>query len=83
MRSLRKYQEVCCDYIDKHLKNYKRPFVYCLPTGSGKTLVVAEIAKRWGKVLVLEESFPFDKVEHARWLYTVCTRPEEKLVLVR
>lgn len=38
---------------------------------------------QWEKVLVLEESFPFDKVEHARWLYTVCTRPEEKLVLVR
>lgn len=38
---------------------------------------------QWPKVLVLEESFPFDKTEHARWLYTACTRPEEKLVLVR
>ena len=35
------------------------------------------------KVLVIEESFPFDKVEHARWLYTACTRAAEKLVLVR
>lgn len=38
---------------------------------------------QWGKVLVLEESFPFGAVDHARWLYTVCTRPENKLVLVR
>ena len=35
------------------------------------------------KVLVLEENFPFDREEHKRWLYTCCTRPEEKLVLVR
>ena len=37
----------------------------------------------WSKVLVIEENFPFDKKEHARWLYTACTRPEQKLVLVR
>ena len=35
------------------------------------------------KVLVLEENFPFDREEHRRWLYTCCTRPQEKLVLVR
>lgn len=37
----------------------------------------------WDKVLVIEERFPFDKKEHARWLYTACTRASEKLVLVR
>ena len=37
----------------------------------------------WDKVLVFEEKFPFDKEEHARWLYTSCTRSSEKLVLVR
>ena len=37
----------------------------------------------WPNVLVLEERFPFDKEEHARWLYTACTRAEERLVLVR
>ena len=37
----------------------------------------------WDKVLVLEERFPFDKTEHARWLYTACTRAADKLVLVR
>jgi hypothetical protein len=37
----------------------------------------------WDKVLVIEDKFPFDKTEHARWLYTACTRASEKLVLVR
>ena len=37
----------------------------------------------WDKVLVIEEKFPFDKEEHARWLYTACTRASGKLVLVR
>ena len=34
------------------------------------------------KIVVLKK-FPFNKVEHARWLYTACTRSSEKLVLVR
>lgn len=38
---------------------------------------------QWNKVLVFEENFPFDRLEHARWLYTCCTRPSQKLVLVR
>lgn len=37
----------------------------------------------WEKILVLEESFPFDREEHARWLYTAATRASEKLVIVR
>ena len=37
----------------------------------------------WDKVLVIEERFQFDKKEHARWLYTACTRAAEKLVLMR
>lgn len=37
----------------------------------------------WLKVLVVEEKFPFDKLEHARWLYTAATRASEKLVIVR
>lgn len=36
----------------------------------------------WSKVLVLEENFPFDKVEHARWLYTAITRASEKATLI-
>ena len=37
----------------------------------------------WDKVLVFEEKFPFDKEEHARWLYTAATRASSRLVLVR
>ena len=37
----------------------------------------------WDKVLVIEDTFPFDKKEHARWLYTACTRASSRLVLVR
>lgn len=49
---------------------------YCL-TGH------AAQGSEWDRVLVLEEKFPFDKTEHARWLYTCCTRASEKLVLMR
>lgn len=38
---------------------------------------------QWDKILVLEEGFPYNKEEHARWLYTACTRSVEKLVLIR
>ena len=38
---------------------------------------------QWPNILVVEEKFPFDKVEHARWLYTAVTRAENKVVLVR
>lgn len=38
---------------------------------------------QWDKVVVEEENFPFDREEHARWLYTCCTRSASKLVLIR
>lgn len=37
----------------------------------------------WNKILVVEENFPCEKEEHARWLYTAITRASEKLVLIR
>lgn len=49
---------------------------YCLTAHSAQ-------GSEWNKVLVIEESFPFAKEEHARWLYTACTRASEKLVLLR
>lgn len=53
MKELRGYQSDACDFIDRKLANYRRPFVMVLPVGSGKSLVAAEIAKRWGRVLIL------------------------------
>ena len=37
----------------------------------------------WSKVLVIEERFPFDKIEHRRWLYTAITRASQKLVVIK
>lgn len=36
----------------------------------------------WGKVLVMEERFPFDKITHKKHLYTAVTRASKKLTLV-
>lgn len=53
MKKLRGYQDDACDYICRRLDNYKRPFIYCMACGTGKSLVIAELAKRVGRVLVL------------------------------
>lgn len=37
---------------------------------------------QFDKVLAIEENFPYDREEHKRYLYTICTRAIEKLVLV-
>lgn len=37
----------------------------------------------WDKVLLFEESFPFDKEEHQRYLYTGITRAAKKIVIVK
>lgn len=52
-KELRDYQDVACDYICRRLDNYKRPFIYVMACGTGKSLVIAELAKRVGKVLVV------------------------------
>lgn len=64
MKQLRDYQEVACDYISKRLAVYKRPFIYCLACGTGKSLVIAELAKRHGKVLVLTLSAELCKQDY-------------------
>ena len=38
---------------------------------------------QWQNIFILEESFPFQREEHARWLYTAITRAEEKVIIVR
>ena len=69
------------EYVMK--KNHKCPdppfeFAYAY----GITCHKAQ-GSEWGKVLVYEERFPFDKEEHARWAYTAATRASEKLVWVK
>lgn len=38
---------------------------------------------QWDKVLIQEEWFPNETVEHARWLYTTITRAAKKCVIIR
>ena len=60
----------------KHLVPYE--FTY----GNAITCHKAQ-GSQWPKVLGVEERFPFDRTEHARWLYTNVTRAELKYVLIR
>lgn len=64
MKELRNYQGEACDYICKRLDNYKRPFIYVMACGTGKSLVIAELAKRVGKVLVVTISAELCKQDY-------------------
>lgn len=77
----------CCDWrVAYKLGRLKNKYGEIVPKefayGYAITCHKAQ-GSEWDKVLVLEESFPFDKKEHARWLYTACTRASEKLLLAR
>ena len=79
--------EKCCDWrLSYQLGKLKPKYGEIVPKeftyGYAITCHKAQ-GSEWDKVLVLEESFPFAKEEHARWLYTACTKAEEKLVLLR
>ena len=79
--------EKCCDWRLSYQLGKLRPrygeivpkeFAY----GYAITCHKAQ-GSEWDKVLVIEETFPFDKEEHARWLYTACTRASEKLIVIK
>ena len=79
--------EKCCDWrVSYQLGKLKNKIGDVIPKefayGYAITTHKAQ-GSEWDKVLVLEERFPFDKTEHARWLYTAVTRASEKLVLLR
>ena len=81
------YEEPCVDWrISYQVGKMKNKIGDILPKhityGYALTCHAAQ-GSEWDKVLVLEESFPFDKIEHSRWVYTACTMDSEKLVLVR
>lgn len=60
----------------KHLEPTEMNYGYAITTHKAQ-------GSSWNKVLVMEESFPFDVEEHKKWLYTAVTRASDKLVLVR
>jgi exodeoxyribonuclease-5 len=78
--------EKCCDWktaytIGRNL-NHKHKLPKEFTYGYAVTCHKAQ-GSQWEKVLIVEEKFPFDKTEHARWLYTALTRAEEKAVIIR
>ena len=79
--------EKCCDWkLSYQLGKLKPKYGDLIPkefTYAYAITVHKAQGSEWNKVVVLEENFPFNKLEHARWLYTACTRSSEKLVLIR
>ena len=54
MYKLRPYQQESVDSVLNYFKKSKNPALIVLPTGAGKSLVIAELAKiARGRVLVL------------------------------
>lgn len=57
MHKLRNYQEEASAIAVKHLLKYKKPFVIMAATGAGKSLIIANVARRLNEpVLVLQPS---------------------------
>lgn len=79
--------EKCCDWkLSYKLGKLKPKYGEIVPKEFTYAYAITchkSQGSEWNNVVVLEEKFPFDKIEHARWLYTACTRASEKLVLVR
>lgn len=61
---------------DKYLIPEQFTYGYAITTHKSQ-------GSQWDKVLVIEENFPFDKEEHARWLYTSITRSSDLLVVIK
>ena len=76
----------CCDWKTAYAIGRNQAHKYKLPKeftyGYAITCHKSQ-GSQWDKVLIVEEKFPFDKTEHARWLYTAVTRAAEKAVIIR
>jgi exodeoxyribonuclease-5 len=79
--------EKCCDWrLSYQLGKLKKSYGEIVPKEFDYAYAITchkAQGSEWNKVVVLEEQFPYNTDEHARWLYTACTRASEKLVLVR
>lgn len=68
MFTLRPYQQEAVDATIKHFKHHRSPALIVLPTGAGKSLVIAELAKRAkGRVLVLAHVKELVAQNHAKY----------------
>lgn len=68
MYQLRPYQEEAVNATLKHFRKEKTPAVIVLPTGAGKSLVIAELARlARGRVLVLAHVKELVEQNHAKY----------------
>ena len=78
--------EKCCDWKTAYTIGRNQAHKYKLPKeftyGYAITCHKSQ-GSQWDKVLIVEEKFPFDKTEHARWLYTALTRAVDRAVIIR
>lgn len=66
------------------LKNHKTKYIHPLEFTYGYAITSHKAqGSQWDKVLVIEEYFPFERVEHARHLYTGLTRAIKKCVIIK
>ncbi len=69
MYSLRPYQQEAVDATLTHFRKSRTPAVIVLPTGAGKSLIIAELAKiARGRVLVLAHVKELVEQNHAKFI---------------
>lgn len=69
MLTLRPYQQEAVDATLRHFRKSRTPAVIVLPTGAGKSLVIAELARiARGRVLVLAHVKELVEQNHAKYL---------------
>src|SRR3954447_17338366 len=68
MYTLRPYQQQAVDAALRHFRKSREPAVVVLPTGAGKSLVIAELARvAKGRVLVLAHVKELVEQNHAKY----------------
>lgn len=68
MFTLRPYQQDAVDAVIRHFRRHHDPAVVVLPTGAGKSLVIAELARKArGRVLVLAHVKELVEQNHAKY----------------
>jgi len=72
MYILREYQNRAVIASVNQFKFYKYPFMVVAPTGSGKSLIIANIAKQLGNVLILQPSKEILESNYAKMLAYHC-----------
>lgn len=60
----------------QHLVPYEFTYAYAITVWKAQ-------GSEWNKVLLFEENFPHDKIDHKKYLYTGITRASEKIVIIR